>query len=190
MFLIFSSGLAFLIIARWQHDRTLRVLRSVFGLVSPKVAEKVVYIVDGFVGALRQLPDWKNVMMFIAFSAGYWILNGLGMSLLANAFDCGGVAACALHVTVFQGFVLLTVLVVGLMIPAAPGSAGTFQAFIVLALGLFLPGEVVHSSGVAFANVLWATQILQQILFGVVLMVWSNRSFRDIAGKLSEEPAR
>jgi uncharacterized protein (TIRG00374 family) len=190
MFLIFTSGLAFLLIARWQHDRTLRLLKRVFGVVSPKVADKVVYIVDGFVGALKQLPDWKNLAMFFVFSAGYWTLNGWGMSLLANAFDCGGVQSCALHVTVFQGFVMLTVLVVGLMIPAAPGSAGTFQAFIVLGLGLFLPAEAVHSSGVAFANVLWATQILQQILFGLVLMVWSNRSFRDIAGKLSEEPAR
>jgi uncharacterized protein (TIRG00374 family) len=192
MFLIFFGGLVFLLLARWQHDRTLGLLRALFSKVSPKLADKVVYVVDGFVGALKQLPDKKNLAGFFFFTAAYWALNGWGMSLLANAFDCsGGAAGCQpMHVTVYEGYVLLAVLIIGMMIPAAPGSAGTFQAFIVLGLGLFLPKAVVNSSGVAFANVLWITQILQQVLFGVALMLWSNRSFRDIAGKLSEEPAQ
>jgi uncharacterized protein (TIRG00374 family) len=189
MFLVFFSGLVFLLIARWQHDRTLAVLRAVFGKVSPKLAERVVYVVDGFVGALKQLPDAKNLAGFFFFTAAYWAVNGLGMTLLANAFDCHGAAAgcLPLHLTPYQGYVILSVLIIGMMIPAAPGSAGTFQAFIVLGLGLFLPRDTVSSSGVAFANVLWVTQILQQILFGVVLMLWSNRSFRGIAGKLGEK---
>jgi hypothetical protein len=110
------------------------------------------------------------------------------MSLLANAFDCsGGTAAnCSpLHISTFQGYVVLCVLIVGMMIPAAPGSAGTFQAFILLALGVFVPGVVVNSSGVAYANVLWVVQIVQQIAFGLIFLVASHSSFSDIAGKLS-----
>ncbi|MBK7863220.1 MAG: flippase-like domain-containing protein [Archangiaceae bacterium] len=180
MFLVFSSGLAFLLIARWQHDRTLKLLRSVFGLVSPKVAEKVVYVVDGFVSALKQLPDAKNLAMFFAWTVVYWLLNGYGMSLLAGAFD-------AMPLSLYQGFLILSVLIVGLMIPAGPGSAGTFQAFVLLGLGLFLPKELVNGVGVAYANVLWVVQITQQVLFGLLLMVLAQRSFRDIAGKLGDE---
>jgi hypothetical protein len=44
---------------------------------------------------------------------------------------------------------------------------------------------VVGSSGLAYANVLWVVQIIQQVLFGLVFMVASNASFSDIAGKLS-----
>lgn len=183
MFLIFASGLAFLLVARWQHARTLAVLRAVFGRASPKLAEKVVYVVDGFVSALRQLPDPKNLAMFFVMTALYWCLNGYGMSLLAGAFD-------SLQLTVFQGFVILAVLIIGLMIPAGPGSAGTFQAFILLGLGLFLPRSIVNGPGVAYANVLWVVQMAQQIAFGLLLMVLSNRSFRGITQKLSEEPAR
>lgn len=179
MFLVFGSGLLFLLIARWQHARTLALLRAVFGKVSPKLAEKIVYIVDGFVSALRQLPDAKNLALFFAMTALYWVLNGYGMSLLASAFD-------QLHLSFFEGFVILSVLIVGLMIPAAPGSAGTFQAFIVLGLGLFLPKVVVNASGVAFANVLWLVQMAQQIGFGLVVMVLSKRSFGDLAGKLDD----
>ena len=92
-----------------------------------------------------------------------------------------------MDVSIFQGFVVLGVLIIGLMIPAAPGSAGTFQAFIVLGLAAFLPKDVVNSSGVAFANVLWVVQIVQQVVVGLVLMMVSKGSFRGITGKLSEE---
>lgn len=182
MFGVFFSGFCFLLLARWQHERTLAVLRKLFGLVSPKLAERVVYVVDGFVGALRQLPDAKNLTSFIVFTAFYWAINGWGMSVLANAFD--------LNLSVYQGFVVLSVLVCGMMIPAAPGSAGTFQASIVLALGLFLPEGVVNSTGVAYANVLWLTQIVQQIAVGLVLMALSKTSFSAVAGKLGEEQAQ
>ncbi|MBS1152978.1 MAG: hypothetical protein H6Q89_4676, partial [Myxococcaceae bacterium] len=66
---------------------------------------------------------------------------------------------------------------------------GTFQAFIVLGMAVFLPREVVNSSGIAFANLLWVVQIAQQVIVGLVLMTLSQRSFRGIAGKLEAEQA-
>jgi hypothetical protein len=192
MFAVFFGGLMFLLFARWQHDRAVRLIAATAGRISPALGEKVAHVVDGFVGAMKQLPDAKNLTAFFAWTGAYWLLNGVGISVLARAFDCHGgtVAQCVpMDLTVFQGFVVLGVLIVGLMIPAAPGSAGTFQAFIVLGLTVFVPRDVVNASGVAYANVLWVVQILQQILFGVVLMTLSTRSFRGIAGKLSDEQA-
>jgi uncharacterized protein (TIRG00374 family) len=190
MFLVFGGGLAFLILARWQHDRVVGLMRAVLGRFSPKLADRAVYIVDGFVSALRQLPDAKNFWLFVFWTALYWGANGYGMSLLTKAFDCSNAAGAAcepLTLTVFQGFVVLSVLIVGLMIPAAPGSAGTFQAFVLLGLTVFVSKDVVNSSGVAYANVLWVVQILQQILFGSVFLLLSQGSFKDIAGKLSSQ---
>lgn len=186
MFLVFFGGLVFLLLARWQHDRTVALIRGTFGRISPVLGEKVAYVVDGFVVALKQLPDGQNLTYFTLFTAGYWALNGIGMSVLAKAFDNG---PTPLSLSLFQGFVVLAVLIIGLMVPAAPGSAGTFQAFVVLGLSLFLPKEVVTASGVAYANVLWVAQILQQIAFGVLLMFSSQQSFREIAGKLQPDEA-
>jgi glycosyltransferase 2 family protein len=188
MFLVFFSGLLFLVLARWQHDRVVGLMRATAGRVAPGLTERAIGIVDGFVGALKQLPDGKNLAQFFMWTVVYWALNGWGMSMMANAFDCGGGAAlnCTpLHITVFQGFVVLCVLIVGMMIPAAPGSAGTFQAFILLALSVFVAPEIVNSGGVAFANVLWVVQMVQQVIFGLVFMVLSHSSFAEIAGKLS-----
>jgi uncharacterized protein (TIRG00374 family) len=189
-FAVFFFGFLFLLLARWQHDRVIAALRALFGLVSSKLAEKVVHIVDGFVSALKQLPDARNMTLFIAWTTVYWMVNGLGMSLFASAFDCSGAAGAAcqpMHLTAFQGYVTLGAVIVGMMIPAAPGSAGTFQYAILLSLGLFLPQGVVKSSGVAYATLLWIVQMAQQIVLGLFFMVRSHLSFRDLAGKLSDE---
>ena len=188
MFGIFGSGLLFLLFARWHHDRAVRWVRAVAGLVSPKLADKFAGIVETFVGALRQLPAAPQTVGFFLCTALYWALNGFGMSLLSRAFDCVGASGpCQpLMVNLFQGYVVLAVLVVGLMIPAAPGMVGTFQAGIKVGLSLFLPSAVVNSTGLAYANVMWLTQTVQQVTLGLVCMSLGRFSFRDLTGKLNE----
>jgi len=190
MFLVFFSGFIFLLIARWKHDLVVGLMRKTMGRLSPGMTEKVVHMVDGFVGALKQLPDAKNMSLFFMWTALYWVANGAGMAFFANGFDCSGAegrACLPLHLDYFHGYFLLCVVIVGMMIPAAPGSAGTAQLALKIGMGVFLPEAVVNSSGVAFANVLWAVQIIQQILFGLFFLVLSHGSFSDIAGKLSAQ---
>ncbi len=190
MFMVFFGGFLFLLLARWQPERVVGLMRKTMGRLAPNLTEKVVHVVEGFVGALRALPDARNMAAFFVLTVLYWVINGFSMSFLANAFDCSGGTAVncqPLHLTAFQGFVVLCVLVAGLMIPAAPGSAGTFQGSIKLALLIFVPEAVWKSSGGAFANALWVVQIAQQILVGLVFMLLSHSSFSEIAGKLSEE---
>lgn len=189
MFLVFSGGLSFLLVARWQHDRVIRFMLAVLNPLSSRLASRAVAIVDGFVGALRQLPDAKNMTLFFAYTLVYWALNGLGMVVFAAGFDCSGStnqACLPMSLTAFQGFVVLGILIVGMMIPAAPGSAGTFQSSVMIAIGLFFPMSVVNSTGVAFANAVWVVQIVTQLVTGLVFLVLSDTSFADVAGKLRE----
>jgi glycosyltransferase 2 family protein len=179
MFGIFFGGLLFLLFAAWHHDRAVTMVRRLVGWVSPGLAEKVAGIVDTFVGALKQLPGPRQLVAFFCWTVAYWGLNGLGMWLLATrGFD--------LPLNVFQSYVLLCVLVVGVMIPAAPGMMGTFQAAIRVGLALFLPGEMVRSAGLAYANVLWLCQTGQQIAFGLLFLSLDHLSFGDVAGHLEE----
>jgi hypothetical protein len=92
-----------------------------------------------------------------------------------------------MQLSVFQGFVVLSVLVVGLMIPAAPGMMGTFQAGVKVGLSLFLADGVVNSSGLAYANVMWLSQTVQQIGLGVILLSLSQVSFKDVARRLNKD---
>ena len=189
MFAVFGGGLAFLLFARWQHDWAVGLVRTTVGRFMPGLADKMADVVDGFVGAMRQLPNATQLTFFFALTLVYWALNGAGMAPLARAFGCvGAQAACQpLSLSLFQAYVVMTVLVVGLMIPAAPGMAGVFQWATSLGLSLFLPASVVASSGLAYANVLWLSQTVQQIGFGLILLSLGHLSFRDIATRLGKE---
>jgi uncharacterized membrane protein YbhN (UPF0104 family) len=190
MFVVFGSGLAFLLFARWQHDRAVHLVRATVGRLMPKLADKMADVVDGFVGAMGQLPGPLKMTGFFLLTVAYWGLNGAGMALLSRAFSCAGVAdgTCQpMSLNLYQGYVVMTVLVVGLMIPAAPGMMGTFQAATKVGLSLFLPAAVVNSSGLAYANVLWLCQTAQQVGLGLILLSLGHLSFRDIATKLDKE---
>lgn len=178
MFAIFGGGLAFLLLALVKQKFAVGMVRAALSGM-PRAAEKAAEVVEAFVGALRQLPDWKNTVGFFVTTFAYWGLNGFGMSLVARAFD--------LKITLFQGFVILSVLVVGLMVPAAPGMMGTFQAATKVGLALFLPASLVNAQGLAYANVLWFCQTVQQIGFGLLFLSVSQMSFRDITRNLGEE---
>lgn len=191
MFAVFTAGLVFLLVARWKHDFVIGTLRATVGRVVPRLTDRVIHIVDGFVGALRQVPAAKDMALFFFWSAVYWLLNGWGIAVLASAFDCSaavGQACEPLSLTLFQGFFVMCVLVVGTMIPLAPGSAGTSQLAMLIALGVFLPQTVVHTTGVAWANVQWLAIIGQQIAFGLFYLARSHLSFREIAGELRQTP--
>jgi hypothetical protein len=191
LFGVFGGGLVFLLFGLWQQERTVRLVRATVGRFAPSLADKVADIVDTFVGAMRQLPSGGQVALFFLYTALYWGFNGLGMAVLSNAFDCSGAAAGSacepMSLSLFQAYVVLGVLVVGVMIPAAPGMAGTFHAAVKVGLGLFLPASVVNANGLAYANVLWLAQTVQQVALGLVLLSVGHLSFRDIAGKLQKD---
>lgn len=192
MFLVSVGGFSFLLVARWKHELVNRLIRKVFGVLGPVRAEKVVAIVDGFVGALKQLPDRKNFALFLLWTALYWAVNGAGMMFFANGFDCSGAAGLAclpLHLNLYQGYFLLCVVIIGMLIPAGPAGAGTTQAALIVGMQVFFADDVVNSSGVAFSIALWVVQVVQQIAFGLFFLLRSNGSFSDLAGKLSAEQA-
>lgn len=190
MFVLFGGGLLFLLFGLWQQARAVALVRATVGRVVPSLADKMADIVDTFVGAMRQLPSWGQLVGFFVYTSLYWAVNGAGMLVLSWAFDCTSTtsATCQpLHLTLFESYVVMCVLVVGLMFPAAPGMAGTFQAAMKLGLTLFLPASIVQASGLAFANVLWLTQTVQQVAFGLFFISKGQMSFRDIASKLDKE---
>lgn len=180
MFAFFGSGLAFLLFSLWHQERAVQLVRATVGRVLPPVADKMAGIVDTFVGAMRQLPGARQQALFVFYTLVYWGLNGAGMAMLSRAF--GGVG-----LTLFQSFVVMSMLVVGLMIPAAPGMVGTFQWGMRVGMSLFLPASVVTGSGLAYSNVLWLCQTVQQVGFGMLFLSTAQLSFRDIAGKLDKD---
>jgi uncharacterized protein (TIRG00374 family) len=158
----FLGALVFLVLAYRNRALAVRLTERLLGPISPRVAGRVAGMMDAFIHGLRLVPSRRKMAWFFLLTAAYWGLNALGMALLARGFgfELGLVQACA----------VLGVLVVGVMIPAGPGMVGTFQGAILIGLGIFFAPAAVKTRGMAYANVLWAAQIGQQTLFGLIYL--------------------
>jgi glycosyltransferase 2 family protein len=160
--LVWVVLLLFLVLAYVSRAAAVQVVARVLGPFSPRFASRAAGMLDAFIHGLRMMPGRGKLALFFALTALYWGLNAWGMTILAAGFgfDLSAVAA----------FALLGILVVGVMIPAGPGMVGTFQGAVVLGLALFAPRPLVATYGVAYANVLWATQIGQQTALGLIFL--------------------
>jgi uncharacterized protein (TIRG00374 family) len=165
MFAFFLALLSFLVVAYWQHGLALRFARATIGRVAPALCERLCVLLDAFIGGLKALPSLSRQVLIVAMTAFYWGLNGFGMLVLARAFD--------IHLSLLQAYTVLGVLVIGVMLPAGPGMAGTFQFFCQLGLSLFMPQtDVARATAAAFANVLWGAQFVQQVGFGLLVLAF------------------
>ena len=160
--LVFGTALAFLVMAYRNRARAVQFVGATLRPVSERLAHRAEGILDAFIHGFRLVPGPRGFVVFVLLTLAYWGLNALGMKVLALGFgfDLGLVESCA----------LLGVVVVGVMIPAGPGMVGTFQGAVVVALGLFAPSAAVATRGTAYANVLWATQVLQLTAFGLFFL--------------------
>ena len=157
--LAFAVLLLFLVGAYLNRSRAVRLTARVLAPISPRVAARVSGMIDAFIHGLRVVPSRGKLVLFFVLTAAYWGASAWGMKILATGFGfhLGLVASCT----------LLGALVVGVMIPAGPGMVGTFQGAVVLGLGLFASRAIVSTHGVAYANVLWAAQLVFQVGVGL-----------------------
>jgi uncharacterized protein (TIRG00374 family) len=159
---LFAGLLAFLVLAYRSRELAVRIVTRTLGQVSPHLAERAGGMLDAFIRGLRLVPSKRKLGLFLALTVVYWALNGWGMHLMARAFDLG--------IQLIDAYTILGVLVAGIMIPAGPGMVGTFQLAVAFGLSLFVPEAVAHTRGVAWANVLWASQVGFQLLLGAVFI--------------------
>jgi uncharacterized protein (TIRG00374 family) len=168
----FSLGVA-LVLAVLFHDRALALASAIFRPLSPRLAQRVTGILDSFIGAVHLGSGWK-VLAFFVLTALYWTMNAFALGLLAPAFGFTGFTPLMLAV-------ILTIQVVGVMVPAGPGMVGTMQFFTQAGLSLFST-DGFSARGAAFANTIWTLQFLQQVLTGVVFLVAGHASLKGVLG--------
>jgi hypothetical protein len=131
-----------------------RFWRRVCSPLGAPFSDKVIGLLKGFTEGLGSLPTWRLRGAYLACTLGYWGLNAWGMTYLAAAFG--------MEITYVQGCLVMALLVVGIMIPAGPGSIGTFHAPIVFAL-VSLFGFAAPQAQ-AYAIVLHLVQVIHMVV--------------------------
>ncbi len=160
VFAAFAALLGFLVLAYKNRGRAVRLTHRLVDPVSPRLADRAASMMDAFIHGLRLVPSRRKVALFFLLTVAYWFLNGWGIGVLAKSFG--------FELGLVQAFTVLSVLVVGVMIPAGPGMVGTFQAAVAGGLSLFFRGA--GDRAFAFANVLWLVQLVQQTAFGLAFL--------------------
>jgi len=173
---IFAGAALAIVLALTTHGWFQNLLRSIGARFSEDVAEKVVGMLDAFVGGLRALPNWGAVAKVLLWTALYWGANGLGMYLMIRGFGW--------DLPVTSGFVLLCVLVIGIMIPAGPGFLGPYQAALILGLAVFGIGK---AEALAYSMVAYVLTLGTQVGLGLPLLLRGDVQVRSIVDASSLE---
>ncbi|MEW5849729.1 MAG: lysylphosphatidylglycerol synthase transmembrane domain-containing protein [Myxococcota bacterium] len=167
--LVFGGAMAVFVAAYRWRDLSLRFWRAVLSPLGTRISEKLLGMLDAFIEGLKSLPTLRDVLVYMGLTLAYWLLNGLGMWILAYGMNLG--------VPVEGGFFALACLVVGITIPAGPGNVGNFEYAIQVALKVF---GVSMSDGFAYAIWTHLTQTLHMLLTAAVFLVAGKVSFRAV----------
>jgi len=167
----FLALCAVLVLAVLFRSRALAITDRLLRPLSPRVANAAGSMLETFISAVHLGSGWRLVSFF-ALTALYWTLTAWAMGMLAVAFGFTSLTPLMLAV-------ILTIQVVGVMVPAGPGMVGTMQFFTQAGLSLFDPAGF-SARGAAFANTVWLLQFVVQVGLGTVFLVAGHVSLKGL----------
>jgi glycosyltransferase 2 family protein len=160
----FTTIAVFYFARSWAHRTTLAVL----GKVSAPLAEKLATMAEKFADGLHLFSRGREAFWFMAETTAYWAINALGMWLLS--WGCGVVHADGSAPTFGEACAMMGMLSCTILIPGPPGMLGVFQVGIYAAMTMFYPTSVVVGAGAAYVFLLYASQVVCQLLFGAIAL--------------------
>ncbi len=167
----------------WAHRATLLVV----GKVSMRLAEKLAGMAEKFADGLHVFGRGRDAAGFLVETTGYWLLNALGMWLLA--YGCGVVHGEGSPITFGESCALMGMLGCAILIPGPPGLLGVFQAGIYAGMTMYFPTNVVIGPGAAYVFLLYAIQVVWTLVSGGAFLVGDRKSLRALEEAVGILPA-
>lgn len=164
-------GIVFLLM---RHELAVRVVEVAARALPTRLARFATSAFGAFVNGLSSMRRPAVVAWTAALSAVVWLIEWGAYYAVASAFDLGLsgaqlAAACAL---------LLVVVNLGIMLPAAPGYVGTFQFFAVAALSVW---GVPREPALAVAIVAHVAQYVLVTAIGLAFFGREHVSLRGLS---------
>ncbi len=128
--LLFGGALVGLLLLLARQDLALTILRFGTRILPRALAARSENLLEAFVGGLRALASAGNVTVIGAWSLGVWLLDALAYFAMLSAF--GALPDVTRRVAAAP--LLTGIINLGIMIPAAPGGLGPYEAAGVFAL--------------------------------------------------------
>ena len=172
---VFGTALVVLILAYFWRAWTVDVIRGLGAHVNAQLTRKLVGLLEAFLDGLRVLPDGRRIAFFLLSTVLYWGALGICMKLMGGAAGMNDLSWVG-------SYALLAILTVGIMVPAGPGFAGTFELAIKAGLSLLVLSPESVANSTVYILVLHGTQFIIQVLFGAVFVVSGQIDLRSLRG--------
>ncbi|MBU0552901.1 flippase-like domain-containing protein [Myxococcota bacterium] len=170
---IFSSAVIILLAAYARRAQTTALLRRVGVRINARLTDKIMGLLEAFLDGLKVLPNRKLILLFLAFTVFYWFSLGWGMQIMASAV---GIHDLSLN----GAFALLAVVVVGIMVPAGPGFAGTFEVAMKAGFSLLVLSAESEALIPVYIITLHVLQVLIQVSFGAIFFLTGDIRIVDL----------
>ena len=175
-----AAAIGLVVFLFFKQELMVRWVDASLGLLPSRIAEPLHHLFHAFLAGLEALTDKRQLLYLFAYSLWLW-------TCFIIAFWCGA-KSLALDVThhlpLFRVSLLATVLVaIFIMIPAAPGFVGTFQAGCLVALGVF---GVPKEEALSFSLLTHAIQFMAVNVIGAYCFLREGISLREV--QHAEEP--
>lgn len=139
-----------------------RVIHAAPGLPHG-LARQLAGIVEGVAMGFQSVRSVKTVLQIVAYSIVLWALIALSNQMLAKGFP-------EVPVNFVQATAIMSLIAVFIIIPAAPGYWGLFEAGVIFGLKV-LRIQQDDSIGAAYAIVMHLVQFLPIVVVGLIFAV-------------------
>ncbi len=138
------------------------------------VRQKSEMIMSNLAGGFQNLVDKRKIFWVGVLSLAHWLVIALYYWIVFQA--------CGFSLPFLAAFVVLAVLTLGIMLPAAPGYVGNFQYFTVVALSFF---AVSKQDALGLSFVAHAGQFIPVTIIGLFYVIRQGLTVSDLQGKKS-----
>ena len=159
-------GIAVLLVTSYFGGRVRRILVERIA-VNRSVRGKFGKVLEQFLNGVEVLRHPKRAAVFILFTCLIWLIDGVGVVILAHALH--------LRFTLLESFLLLAALGLSSAIPSTPGYIGVYQFVAVIVLQ---PFGITKASAVAFILFLQVVNLLIVAFWGG-LSLWRTSSLQE-----------
>ncbi len=169
---LFVGALLLIVAALLWHERALSLLGRLLALISSSLAARVTGMLRAFIEGLRFLPSARALFFVFFWTVLFWAANGFGFYFVMLAFGW--------DLPLLAAFMLVSIVVIAIMVPAGPGFLGTYQAGLAAGLTLF---AVEANAAAAYGLVVYPLNVLVVLLFGLPHLFAHRTPWRELVSQ-------
>ncbi|MBP7653879.1 flippase-like domain-containing protein [Candidatus Dependentiae bacterium] len=167
----YGGALLFVIFLKIFGTKMINFLISVLFFIPEKIKKILSQFLNSFIIGLNSLSNFKSILFSLLYSVILWLLIGTMNYIFLLSFGI----ECRFYIA----FIILGFMILGVMIPAAPGFIGTYHWVIMLAFKFYLP-EVDPNVAASYAWAAWSIGTVFALAIGFYYFKRENLDLKEL----------